>query len=292
MAQQLAKADLEALLRTHKLDNTLPTALPGDARDEQAVVGTGIPALDRRLDGGFPRGQMSEIVGPRSSGRLSLLLATLAVATARGEAVALIDPLDMLDVPATDASGVDLARLLWVRGCQLSTPSPDTWFRDTRGRRGAADEPGEPLDRAVERAVKAFNLVLQAGGFGVVALDLAEVPAMATKRLPFTTWLRLQRGVEASQTVCLILGARATARSAGGVTLELSRPSPVEQRAAGAGNLRDNLRRVGGRVDHPLGARWLESHAKTKLFLGLDVEVRIIRSRWGDDTPCRIRVEA
>jgi recombination protein RecA len=284
VALPLAKADLEALLRARKLDNTLSTSFSSEAIDEQ-VVGTGISALDRRLEGGFPRGQMSEIVGPRSSGRLSLLMGTLSVATARGEAVAVIDPLDMLDIPSAEEAGVDLSRLLWIRGCQVLAPSPDTWFRDTRGRRNAADGSGDGLDRAVERGVKAFNLVLQAGGFGVVALDLAEVPAMAVKRLPFTTWLRLQRVIEASQTVCLLLSGQPTARSAGGVTLELGRPSPVPDPARA-----DLFRRAEHEAGYPGGGRWLWHGAKPRLFLGLEVDVRIVRSRWMEESACRIEL--
>src|SRR5262245_55574760 len=82
-----ARADLESLLRTRKLDRTLTTALPGVP--EIAVASTGIDALDAIVGGGLPRGQVSEIVGPRSSGRTSLMLQLLASATARGELVAL-----------------------------------------------------------------------------------------------------------------------------------------------------------------------------------------------------------
>jgi hypothetical protein len=63
--------------------------------------------------------------------------------------------------------------------------------------------------------------VLQAGGFGLVVLDLAEVPAAAVRRLPFTTWLRLQRVLEGSTTACIVIGAEPTARSSGGITIAL-----------------------------------------------------------------------
>src|SRR5437764_2285890 len=109
----LARADLELLLRSKKLDRTLTSALPSNDRD---VVPTGITALDARLGGGFPRGQLSELVGPRSSGRTSLLLQMMAAATARGELVALVDTLDMFDAESAAAAGVDLRCLLWIRG--------------------------------------------------------------------------------------------------------------------------------------------------------------------------------
>ena len=81
----LARAELESLLRTRRLDRTLTTALPdpnttvgaagGNAgKDEYAIAPTGVAMLDARLGGGLPRGQLSEIAGPRSSGRASLLL--------------------------------------------------------------------------------------------------------------------------------------------------------------------------------------------------------------------------
>src|SRR4029079_2851371 len=107
----LARADLESLLRARQLDRTLTTSLPQvDPRDEHALAPSGISALDARLGGGLPRGQLSELVGPRSSGRTSLLLQMLAAATARGELVAIVDALDMLDVESAAAGGVDLGR--------------------------------------------------------------------------------------------------------------------------------------------------------------------------------------
>jgi hypothetical protein len=100
------------------------------------------------------------------------------------------------------ASGADLERLLWVRG-------------DT-GATGTA-----LIERAVDRALKAVNLVLQAGGFGVVALDFADVPALALRCIPFTTWLRIQRIVEGSDTACVLVVPQPVARGPGGVTLTL-----------------------------------------------------------------------
>ena len=74
----------------------------------------------------------------------------------------------------------------------------------------------------VNRALKALNLVLQARGFACVVLDLADAPPVALKRLPFTTWLRVQRIVEGSDTACLLVSPHPLARSAGGLTLLLA----------------------------------------------------------------------
>src|SRR5471030_1394859 len=201
----LARAQLESLLRTRQLDRTLTTALPEiDARDESALAPSSLSVLDARLGGGFPRGQLSELAGPRSSGRASLTLRMLAAATARGELVALVDALDMLDVESAAAAGVDLDRLLWIRGHLVTNQG---LCRDLN-------------QRAIEQAIRAFTLVLQAGNFGLVVFDVAEAPADAVRRLPFTTWLRLQRMVEGSQTACVLVGDEAMARSSAGLTLK------------------------------------------------------------------------
>ena len=187
-----ALAQLESLLRTRKLDVTLTTAAPWRRAGEEERASTGIPSIDASLGGGFRRGHLSEIVGARSTGRTALLCRTLAAAAARGEAVALIDTSDRFDPASAASLGLDLAQLLWVR--------------DTG-------------DAA--RALKAMNLVLQAGNFGVVAFDLADTPVRALRAFPFTTWLRIARVIEGSQTVALLTGADRIARSPGGVSLAL-----------------------------------------------------------------------
>jgi hypothetical protein len=211
MANQ-ALAVLESALRVRKLDRTLTTALPSLERaDPAAFVGTDVTALDACLRGGLPRGQLSELAGGRSSGRTTLLLRLLAAATRRGEIAALIDTLDRLDAGSMIAAGVDVDRVLWIRG---ESVAPRAGGIDTL------------LERTLDRAVKALNLVLQAGGFGVVALDLADVPVAAVKRLPYTTWLRVQRIIEGSDTACVLVVPEPLGRSAGGLTLTLAgRPS-------------------------------------------------------------------
>jgi hypothetical protein len=206
MASAPALNSLVMALRARSLDRTLTTALPPvDPNDASSVAPTGLSTLDQRLGGGFPRGQLSELVGPRSSGRASLLLSMLAAATARGELVAVIDSLDMFDPGSAAAAGVDLDRLLWIRGYVAMNPG---MCRDMN-------------QRAMEQSIKALTLVLQAGNFGLVAFDAGEAPAEALRRLPFTTWLRLQRMVEGRQTVCVLVGSEPMARSASGLTMKL-----------------------------------------------------------------------
>jgi hypothetical protein len=195
-----ALAAVESALRDRKLDRTLTTALaPLDRVDPSALVPMDVAPLDACLRGGLPRGQLSELAGPRSSGRMTLVLQMMAATTSRSEIVAFVDTLDRLDVASAAAAGVDLSRLLWIRG-------PDTG----------------PTDRALDRALKALNLVLQAGGFGVVAIDLADVPLAAIRQIPFNTWMRVQRVIEGSDTACVLLTSEPLARSAGGLTVMLT----------------------------------------------------------------------
>jgi recombination protein RecA len=236
-AAAVDREHLETLLRARKLDHTLTGT--GDARawpdtnDARWVVPTGITDLDTRLGGGIPRGHLSEVIGPRSSGRLAILVSALAGATGRGEAVALIDPLDMFDPVSASAAfrqpsgGIDFARMLWVRGDAASS-----------ARVSLSCEYGT-LHTAVDRAVKALNLVLQAGGFGLVVLDLGEVAPQAIKRLPYTTWLRLHRVIEGSDTACVLIGSEPIARSAQGVTVQLGQGTARVIRARKVGSDRD-----------------------------------------------------
>jgi recombination protein RecA len=209
MLAAVTRDSLESLLRERKLDHTV-AAYRSEPADSRWFVATGIAELDARLDGGFPRGHLSEVVGPRSSGRLAILISALAHATSRGEAVALVDPLDMFDPVSASASGIDFQRMLWIRGDATSS-----------ARLSLSCEYGT-LQKSLDRAVKALNIVLQAGGFGVVVLDLGEVAAQTIARLPYTTWLRLHRVIEGSETACVLIGSQPVARSAGGVTVQLA----------------------------------------------------------------------
>jgi hypothetical protein len=220
-----ARVELESLLRSRKLDITLTSAVPWLDRSRE-VAPTGMAALDTALGGGLARGHLSEVVGPRSSGRTTIVCRLLAAAAERGEAVAVIDACDRFDPATAEAAGVDLSKLLWVR--------------DT------GDAP---------RALKALNLVLQAGGFGLVAFDVADVHARVLRQFPYTTWMRIARIIEGSQTSAVIVAADHVARSAGGVTIALDR-EPDAPRGQWA-----------GRTDR---ARWLR---------GIDVRPRVVGGR-------------
>jgi hypothetical protein len=168
---------------------------------------------------------------------------SLAAATRRGELAALIDTTDTFDPPSAASAGFLWPHLLWVRGAALG-PAPPGW---------PATRPGREPDLwqvAVDRAIKAAALVLDAGGFDVVVLDLLGVPPAVVGRLPFTTWRRLQRMVEGRRTACVLLHTRPVGRSAGGVTVRLD---PAE-----------------GEV-----GRWVGASARARRLAGVRFEVRV-----------------
>jgi len=134
----------------------------------------------------------------------TVMTTMLTAATARGEVVALIDPGDRF-VPSSGAAfGLDLSRLLWVRGHGAARP------RDA--------------SPAIVQALAALELVIDAGTFGVAVLDLSYLSVRQLRRLPAATWTYLVRRLAAGNTSGLVLGPEPTARSSEGRVLVL-RPS-------------------------------------------------------------------
>jgi hypothetical protein len=162
---------------------------------EKAVVetlATGIPEIDA-LTGGLPRGAISEIFGPASSGRTSLMYSMLAYATTHEETCALVDTNDAFAPTAAVAAEIDFDRLLWVRGAGN-----------------------------LEHAFKATDLLLHAGGFGLVILDIGDVAGKDTHRIISSWWYRFRHTVEDRPTVLMVLSEEACTKSCAALTLELN----------------------------------------------------------------------
>lgn len=243
MAPAAARAELESLLRVRKLDRTLTVSHPLPiAHPAERLVATGVPALDAALGGGVPRGQISELVGAVSSGRTSVLYRLLAQVTGQGELAALVDASDAFDPAMAAAQGVRLDRLLWVRG---------------------------EAESAVVRAIKSLNLVVSAGGFGLVVLDAGGVPARALRQLPFTTWLRVQRVLEGSDTACVLLADAPLARSTGGASVRLGaqRVEVSDSAAVPDFHARVRANRFMGPGPHARRFHGLSSHADVQYAL-------------------------
>jgi recombination protein RecA len=167
-------------------------AAPFNYRDRQEVVtvSSGIPEIDS-LTGGLPRGALTEIFGPSCSGRTSLLLAALSARTAQEEACALIDGGDAFDPHSAEAAGVELRKLLWVR-C-----------------------------RNVEQTLRATDLLLQGGGFGLIAVDLSDIAPRLVRHVPLDSWFRFRRAVEDTPTILMLLEQESNVKSCASLGLRL-----------------------------------------------------------------------
>ncbi len=188
-------------------------------RPSPEMISSGIREIDD-LTGGLPRGCLSEICGGASSGRTSALLAALSAATRRGEACALVDTTDALDAASAAAAGICPERLLWIR-CGERASSPGRREPETPRPRPASRSSHSGL-RCLEQAVRATDLLLQSGGFGMVAIDLGDVPHSAARRIPLASWFRFQRAVEPTPTVLLVITREPCAQSCAALLIKLS----------------------------------------------------------------------
>jgi len=156
-------------------------------------LSSGVERIDALLSGGVPRGRISELFGALSCGKTSLLLAVLTATTRRGEVVAYVDVTDAFHPASVAAAGVDLQRVLWVR------------------------------PQSVTDGLCCAELLLQAGGFAVVVLDLG---AALPRPLRAHVWPRLLRAAERSHTACLILAPHRVAGSSAVLGLHLRQRTP------------------------------------------------------------------
>lgn len=205
-----------------------------DVRPIPEMVSSGIPQLDS-LAGGLARGCLTEICGTASSGRTSVLLCALARATQRGEVCALVDASDAFDPASAAAAGMEMSRLLWVR-CGEKYP----WRKNrTAARRGSpaggsnqgmpsgipqVDENGYSFSRwesQLGQLLKVTDLLLQSNGFGMIVLDLGDVPVQSA-RIPLASWFRFRRAVEHTPTALLVLEQQPIAGSCSSMLLKVS----------------------------------------------------------------------
>jgi hypothetical protein len=138
---------------------------------------TGLSFLDQVIGGGLPKGAITELISAQiSAGSASLIHALLQAAHRNRYFLALIDGRDSFDPSASGRPGDRcLTYLLWVR-----------------------------CTKALE-AIKAADLLLRDGNFPLVIVDLALNAPEELRKIPQTSWYRLQRLVESAPTACLVL---------------------------------------------------------------------------------------
>ena len=255
------------------LENRIPRALTPPQRSTPEMMPTGIASVDA-LTGGVSLGCLTEICGQASSGRTSVLLALIAECIRRDEICALVDASDAFDPQSAASAGIDLARLLWVRcgkksGDRATPPQQPqqqrllgtsvigssgevksgsiSHKRNSRAAKNTASSlkvdnltsPDDPItrspDSSVEQALKATDLLLQAGGFGLVILDLADISVSAARRIPLTTWFRFRRTVENTSTALVIVEQQPHAKTCASLVMDFAAQQATWSEAAETG---------------------------------------------------------
>jgi recA bacterial DNA recombination protein len=171
-----------------------PASVLASVRERPKFLPLQVPGLKPIFEKGLSRGIIAEINGGRSSGRTSVCLHILAQATRRGEICAVIDLYDGFHPASAAALGAQLQQLLWVR-CHGNA----------------------------EHAMHAADLLLHAGGFGVVLLDICEASPRVLNRIPLSYWYRFHRAIENTPTILLVCAAISQVRSSSSNKLQLRR---------------------------------------------------------------------
>jgi len=225
-----------------------------------------LAVIDALLDGGLARGKISEIIGRLGAGKTSLAALFTAASTQRGEIAAWIDSSGAFDPASLKQAGVILSRVLWINPDRASSAAccrldpagqrrgdEAAQFADHLVRLPARRPRGSSyLTTRVSQQWRAAELVLKAGGFGLLVLDLGSYSGMVSR----VAALRLARLAEHSATAVLILAQRRVCGSFTAVSLALKSTPRFS------------------RLSH-LGA-----HAPV-LFDGLRVEARLARNKLG-----------
>ena len=196
------------------LASRFPSALTPVPRTVRECATVGIPEIDSLLEGGLPVGAISEIVGPASSGRTCLALSFVAQRTNAGQVCAWVDVGNALDPESGAACGVNLQQLLWVRcrSAAVAQAKGKSWSK---------------FESRLDQAMRATDLLLQAGGFAAIVVDMGDTPAEHGRRIPLATWYRFRQAADQCRSCLVVLGKTTYAQSSAAVVLECS-PSPTQ----------------------------------------------------------------
>jgi len=203
-----------------QIEQTLPAAFTAYRRQDRGSLLTGIAQIDNAVRG-VPLHALTEICGNNtgsperlllpfgggslaSSGKTSVLASLLAKAT-RDHFCALVDAGDNFDPASGQAAGISLPRLLWVR-CVKN--------------RSGVENRGElpPL----EQAFKVTDILLQSGGFTLIAVDLSSIPERIVRRVPLSSWFRFSRVIERQAAALVFLPQEPHAASCASLVLRVS----------------------------------------------------------------------
>jgi hypothetical protein len=192
IGEYMAKTQTLALADVCKRASELLTLSP-----ETKFPPLAVPALKSLFPKGLNRGGMVELNGSRSSGKTSTALNILAQSTSTGEVCGVVDLNSCFDPHSAAVAGVHLDQLVWIQ---------------CRGN--------------IEHAMRSVDLLLHAGGFGIVLLDLSEAPLRALNRIPLSYWYRFQRAIENTPAILLICADSFQAKSCTRHALQIRPKAP------------------------------------------------------------------
>ena len=205
------------------LERRFPAALTPVPQTISETATTGVPEVDALLDGGLPVGAISEVTGPQSSGRTGLALSFLAQQTQDERVCAWVDAGDAFDPESAAASGLNLRQLLWVRCRDVSIASAGNGSRISPAWKAKTQA---PIWTRLDQALRATDLLLQAGGFAAIVLDLGDMAPEHGSRIPLATWFRFRQAADRTRCCLVVLGQTAYAQSSAAVVLECAPCKP------------------------------------------------------------------
>ena len=181
-----------------QIEQKLPAAFTVYPRQERGSIPTGIAQIDDIVQG-VPLYSLTEICGSghASSGKTSVLNSLLGQAT-RNHFCALVDVSDSFDPVSGQAAGIVLPRLLWVRCGKSRVKLP-------------------PL----EQAFKVADILLQSGGFGLIAVDLSGISECIVRKIPLSSWFRFSRVIERQPAALVFIEQEPHATSCAGLVLRV-----------------------------------------------------------------------
>jgi recombination protein RecA len=83
--------------------------------------------------------------------------------------------------------------------------------------------------------LRATDLLLQAGGFAAIVMDLADTAPEHASRIPLATWFRYRQAADRTRCSLLVLGKSAYAQSSAALAIECA---PLRSETSGGTVLR------------------------------------------------------
>lgn len=220
-----------SILRT-QIEATLQNRIPGALSVREPIAAETISCGIEGLDLEILRGALTEICGPCSSGRTTLMHSLIREATRRNECCALIDASSAFNPASAADNGINLSRLLCV---QCTDPHPKL----------------KPLDKALQ----ATDWLINAGGFGLILLDLADIAPASARKIPLAWWYRLRRAAASTSAAFIVLEEQPFAKHCASLVITME----------------------------PANSEWLATRGRQqnpRLLTGINFAVELTRSRF------------